>query len=160
MTMLGPGRRRGDAGAPAPRPFGPTVGAPGAADPDGVRRSLEQALDTVRRMRRPLTLVALELPGAPAPQVNRFTAIVRHTVRDTDGLWSDGPAGLILVLVDADGPNSEPALARLRMRLRSEGMGGALMGRAAPAPGISAEDLLALARADRQPISRGGGARS
>ncbi len=160
MAMLGPGRRRTDARAPAPRPFGPTVGASGAADPDGVRRSLEQALDTVRRMRRPLTLVALELPGATAPQVNRFTAIVRHTVRDTDGLWSDGPAGLILVLVDADGPNSEPALARLRMRLRSEGMGGALMGRAAPAPGITADDLLALARADRQPIARGGPARS
>jgi hypothetical protein len=110
-------------------------------------------------MRRPLTLVALELPGATAPQVTRFTSIIRHTVRDTDGLWSDGSAGLILLLVDADGPNSEPALARLRMRLRSEGMRGALMGRAAPAPGISAGDLLALARADRQPIARGGSGR-
>ena len=43
-------------------------------------------------------------------------------MRDTDGLWPDGPGGLMLVLVDADGPNSEPALARLRMRLRSEGL--------------------------------------
>jgi hypothetical protein len=158
--MLGPGRRRGDTGRPAPPPFGPTVGAPGDADPDGVRRSLEQALETVRRSRRPLTLVALELPRATTPQVSRFAALVRHTVRDTDALWPDGPAGLILVLVDADGPNSEPALARLRMRLRSEGMAGALMGRAAPAPGISAGDLLALARADLQPIARGGSGRS
>ncbi len=54
-----------------------------------------------------------------------------------------------------DGPNSEPALARLRLRLKAEGMGAALMGRAAPAPGISAADLLALAQADLQPISRG-----
>jgi hypothetical protein len=160
MAMLGPGRRRGDAREPSPGPLDAAAGAPGAADPDGARPSLEQTLDAVRRTRRPLTLVALELPGATAPQVSRFTSIIRHTVRDTDGLWSDGSAGVILVLVDADGPNSEPALARLRMRLRSEGMGTARMGRAAPAPGISAEDLLALARADRQPIARGGSARS
>ena len=158
--MLGPGRRRGDTGRPVPRPFGPTLDAPADADPDGLRRSLEQALEAVRRSRRPLTLVALELPDAPPPQATRFTAIVRHTVRETDGVWSDGPGGLIVVLVDADGPNSEPALARLRMRLRSEGMGGALMGRAAPAPGISAGDLLAQARADRQPIAPGGSRRS
>ncbi len=88
----------------------------------------------MRRSRRPLTLVALALPNASGPQASRFTAIVRHTVRDSDGLWSDGPDGLILVLIDADGPNSEPALARLRMRLRSEGMAGALMGRAARRP--------------------------
>ncbi len=160
MAMLGPGRRRGDAREPSPGPLGAAAGAPGDADPDDLRPSLEHALDAARRTRRPLTLVALELPDANAPQVSRFTSIIRHTVRDTDGLWSDGPAGVILVLVDADGPNSEPALARLRMRLRSEGMGAARMGRAAPAPGISAEDLLALARADRQPIARGGSARS
>ena len=160
MAILGPGRRRGDARDPAPRPFGPTLAAPGPADPDGVRRSLEQALDTVRRLRRPLTLIALQLPAATPERAARFTSIVRHTVRDTDGLWPDGEGGVILILVDVDGPNSEPALARLRMRLRSEGMGAALLGRAAPAPGISAADLLALARSDRQPISRGGGARS
>ena len=160
MAMTGPGRRRGDARAPAPRPFGPTLGGPGDADPDGVRRSLDQALEAVRRMRRALTLVALELPGGTAAELTRFAGIVRRTVRDSDGLWSDGREGLILVLVDTDGPNSEPALARLRMRLRSEGLGAALMGRAAPAPGITADDLLALARADRQPIVRGSAGRS
>lgn len=159
MAKVDPGRRRGDAGAPAPRPFGPTLGA-GGDDADGVRRSLTQALEAVRRMRRAITLVALELPGGRAAELTRLAGIVRRTVRDTDGLWSDGRDGLILVLVDTDGPNSEPALARLRMRLRSEGLGAALMGRAAPAPGISADDLLALARADRQPIVRGGAGRS
>jgi len=155
MAIAGPGRRRTDARDPKPRPFGPTLAAPGPADPDGVRRSLEQALETGRRLRRPLTLIAMALPAAPPERVTQFTALVRHTVRDTDGLWPDGKGGLIIILTDVDGPNSEPALARLRLRLKAEGMGAALMGRAAPAPGISAADLLALAHADLQPISRG-----
>ena len=55
--------------------------------------------------------------------MTQFTALVRHTVRDTDGLWPDGKGGLIIILTDVDGPNSEPALARLRLRLKAEGMG-------------------------------------
>jgi hypothetical protein len=40
------------------------------------------------------------------------------------------------------------------MRLRGEGLSGTSMGRAAPAPGIAAADLLALAQEDLQPIVR------
>lgn len=160
MAIAGPGRRRGDARDPKPRPFGPTLAAPGPEDLDGVRRSLEQALETARKVRRPLTLIALQLSGAPADRMAQFTSIVRHTVRDTDGLWPVGTGDLIIILTDVDGPNSEPALARLRLRLKAEGMGAALMGRAAPAPGISAADLLSLAHADLEPISRGGSVRS
>ena len=70
----------------------------------------------------------------------------------TDAIWRDGEGGLVLMLADADGPRSEPALARLRLRLRGRGMAGVTMGRAAPPPGIGAEELLLLARADRRPI--------
>ncbi len=119
-----------------------------------MERSLELAVDSSRRARRPLTLVSLELPlPADEPALSRLAAIVRRTVRDTDGVWRDGAAGLLLLLTDADGPNSEPALARLRMRLRSEGFGDLLMGRAAAAPGIAAVDLLGLARGDRRTIA-------
>ena len=75
-----------------------------------------------------------------AEALARVAALVRTTVRDTDGLWSDGPGSLVLVLVDVDGPNSEPALARLRLRLRREGFGAARMGRASPAPGIGTSE--------------------
>ena len=78
---------------------------------------------------------------------------MRRTVRDTDGLWRDGPAASIVLLTDVDGPNSEPALARLRMRLKADGLARMAMGRAAPAPGIGAADLLLLAREDLRPIS-------
>lgn len=119
-------------------------------------RSLELAVETARRARRAITLVALEIPAAiDEAGLATVATSVRHTVRDTDGLWRDGPTSLLLLLTDADGPNSEPALARLRLRLRSEGFGAVLMGRAAAAPGISAADLLALARGDRRVISYG-----
>jgi hypothetical protein len=118
-------------------------------------RSLEFALETARRHRRPMTLVTITGPlPCSEEELARLAGLVRRTVRDTDGLWRDGEDSLVLLLTDADGPNSEPALARLRMRLRGEGLSGACMGRAAPAPGIRADALLALARDDLTPISR------
>jgi hypothetical protein len=155
MATTGPRRRRSDAAAPRPLPFGPSPGAIGPADPDAASRSVAHALEAVRRHRRPVTLVALALPAARGErELERAASLVRRTVRDTDGLWRDGAASLILILTDVDGPGSEPALARLRMRLRSEGLGDLLMGRAAPPPGIGADELMALARADCRPISR------
>jgi hypothetical protein len=117
-------------------------------------RSLEFALETARRHRRPMTLVTITGPIPHSEEeLARLAGLVRRTVRDTDGLWRDGEDSLVLLLTDADGPNSEPALARLRMRLRGEGLSGASMGRAAPAPGIRADVLLALARDDLTPLS-------
>ena len=155
MATAEPHRRRSDARRPL-RPFAPTPGGLGPPDPVGVTRSLELAVEAARRGRRPITLVALEVPEPlDAPALEKVATAVRHTVRDTDALWRDGATGLLLLLTDADGPNSEPALARLRLRLRSEGLGAVHMGRAAAAPGISAADLLALAREDRRVISYG-----
>lgn len=156
MATAEPRRRRSDARRPAPRPLAPTPGSLGRPDPDGVMRSLEIAVDAARRGRRAITLVALEVPASvDEPALARIATSVRSTVRDGDGLWRDGERTLLLALTDADGPNSEPALARLRLRLRSEGFGAVLMGRAAAAPGISAADLLALAREDKRVISYG-----
>lgn len=156
MATAQPRRRHGD-GRPPFRPgFGSTPGAMAAPDAAALLRSLALALEGARRARRPLTLVVLMLPdGAASGDLERAAAIVRRTVRTTDGVWRDGRDGLMVVLADADGPNSEPALARLRLRLRAEGLGAARMGRAAPAPGVPAELLLDLARADARPISHG-----
>ena len=156
MATAEPRRRSSDARRPRPQPFGPTPGLIGPADPAGVMRSLRFALDAARRHRRPMTLVTITGPAPHSEaELTRLAMLVRRTVRDTDGLWRDGEDSLVLLLTDADGPNSEPALARLRMRLRGEGLSGASMGRAAPAPGIGADELLALARDDLRPISGG-----
>jgi hypothetical protein len=155
MSIAGPRRRSSDQRASQAPTFGPTPTGIGPPDPEGVSRSLELALETARRLRRPLTLVAMEVPATTGPDtLGRVAELVRSTVRDTDGLWRDGPGSLALVLVDVDGPGCEPALARLRLRLRREGFGEALMGRASPAPGVSAADLLELARGDRRPVAR------
>lgn len=151
---IDPRRRRSDTRDVATPAFGPPPGGVGAPDPAGVARSIALALESSRRFRRPLTLVAMEVPDpGDADALGRFASLVRSTVRDTDGLWRDGPGSLVLVLIDVDGPNSEPALARLRLRLRREGFGAALMGRASPAPGVAADDLLELARGDRRSVA-------
>lgn len=156
MAIAGPRRRRADGRPTTPPAFGPTPGGLGAPDPTGVVRSVQHAIEACRRQRRPLTLVSLELPGDAAGRepLGRVADLVRSTVRGTDGLWRDGAASLVLVLSDVDGPGCEPALARLRLRLRREGLGGVLMGRAATAPGIGAEDLMELARSDRRAVAR------
>ena len=155
MAIAGPRRRSSDQRATTTPALGPVPGGIGPPDPEGVTRSLTLALETSRRLRRPLTLVAMGVPEAAEPDMlPRVADLVRSTVRDTDGLWRDGPASLALVLADVDGPNCEPALARLRMRLRREGFGEALMGRASPAPGVSAPMLLELARGDLRPVAR------
>ena len=91
MATAGPRRRQSDVRRPRPLPFGPAPGGMGPADPDGVMRSIDFALDAARRHRRPMTLVAIT---APVPctddELARLAGIVRRTVRDTDGLWRDG----------------------------------------------------------------------
>ncbi len=155
MSIAGPRRRSSDARVTAAPAFGPTPGGIGPPDPAGVARSIALALEASRRHRRPLTVVVMDVPEpSDADALAQVAALVRTTVRDTDGLWCDGPGSLVLVLVDVDGPNSEPALARLRLRLRREGFGAARMGRASPAPGVGADDLLQLARGDRRPVAR------
>lgn len=154
MATSPPRRRRTDSRPPRAPSFGPAPGGVAQADAEAVIRSIALALEAAKRTRRPLTVVALAVPGDAAPDaLDEVAVMVRHTVRDTDGLWRDGSDGLILLLADVDGPNCEPPLARLRLRLRREGLGEVLMGRAAPAPGISAADLLELVRADRRPVS-------
>lgn len=156
MAVAFPRRRRADGRPPMPAPFAPTPATLGPPDAQAVRHSIEAALEAARRLRRPLTLVALHVEGAgPAGErlLARTAELVRRTVRQSDGVWRDGPLTLVVLLADADGPTAEPALARIRLRLRREGVRGIGMGRATPAPGISAADLLVLAHGDTRTIS-------
>jgi hypothetical protein len=146
-----PRRRRTDA-RQRPPAFEPSPDGLGPADAAALLRTLGGALDSARRQRRPVTLVSIALVGGGGGALERLADLTRRTVRDTDAIWRDGEAALVLLLADADGPRSEPALARLRLRLRGRGMAAVSMGRAAPPPGIGAEELLILARADRRPI--------
>ena len=156
METAEPQRRRTDRRADRPPAFAPAPKDLGPPDAQALVRRLEEALGSARSQRRPATLVCLALPGdGDGPVLERLAVLTRGTVRDTDALWRDGERGLALLLADADGPTAEPALARLRGRLRGQGMGGVMMGRAAPPPGLGAEELLRLARADRRPVDGG-----
>ena len=52
----------------------------------------------------------------------------------------------------ADGPNAEPVVARLRMRMRAEAGAPLTIGRATAAPGIDPMTLIDLAKSDRREI--------
>jgi GGDEF domain-containing protein len=147
-------RRQTDARPPLPAPFAPTPPVWGTPDPEAFLRSVAHALEAARAGRRPLTLVAMEVTAAPGTNaeavLGRVAEIVRRTVRASDGLWRDGATTLGLLLADADGPRAEPALARIRLRLRGEREATVRMGRAVAAPGLDAGTLLEIACADRQ----------
>jgi hypothetical protein len=152
VADAGPRRRRTDRRRDDPPALGAAPAALGPPDPQALVRALAEALASARRQRRAATLVSMSVPEGDGAGLERLADLARATVRDTDVIWRDGRGGLVLLLADADGPASEPALARLRLRLRGRGMIDVQMGRAAPAPGIGAAELLGLARADARPI--------
>src|SRR5262249_17214838 len=117
------------------------------------RRPVDVGWVAARRERRSLTLVVVELgPSAGDALLARVAQLVRNTIRESDGLWRTGTRALTVLLQDADGPEAEPAVARIRLRLRGDGA-GATRGRGAPAaPGIAPEELMGLAEADCRPL--------
>lgn len=147
-------RRRNDHRPPAPQILAPTPALAGPADPPAVLRSIADALVAARRTRRPVTLVVLEMgpDGDADAGAARVMAEVRRLVRRTDGVWRFGDRALAILLLDADGPEAEPALARMRLRLRDERALHLSMGRAAAAPGIDAISLMELARSDMRSL--------
>jgi hypothetical protein len=156
MAVAPPRRRHSDGRPPLPVAIAPTPAPLGPADAQAVQHSIEAALEVSRRLRRPVTLVALQvIAQGPAAEklLVRMADIVKRTVRESDGVWRDGTTTIVVLLADADGPKAEPALARIRLRLKAEGVRGIGMGRATPAPGIGAEALLGLAHGDTRQIS-------
>ena len=153
---LGTDRRASDARPPHPT-FAPTPGALAEPDADGFARSLAYALDSARKARRGLTLVSLSI--APRDDqdgdavVTEIAALVRATLRESDGVWRDGALSLSLLLADCDGPRAEPAIARLRLRLKEQRRAEIRMGRAAAQPTVDAAFLIELARSDQRPVS-------
>jgi GGDEF domain-containing protein len=150
-------RRRTSDARPPHLIFGPTPGAFGTPDPDGFARSLAYALESATKGRRSLTLVVIEIAaragGDDEQMVGEVAALVRRTVRDNDGVWRDGPRSLAVLLADCDGPNAEPALARIRLRLRNQVKANVTMGRAAAQGRVDADTLMSLARTDLSSIS-------
>lgn len=114
-------------------------------DARGFGASLALALSTARARRRPVSLVLVDVDEDAA--LEAVTAVLRTTIRESDGVWRPGPLRLAVLLADAGGPESEPAIERLMVALSDTGAGISL-GRAAAAPGIDAQALFAIAEGD------------
>lgn len=153
MAMQGPLRRKTDL-RPKAALFGPTPGVVEPVDRESFLKSLDHALEASRRGRRFVTLVVVDLqPDASDADVARLLLATRHMIRETDAMWRTSARSLTILLADADGPSAEPAVARLRLRLRAEAKVPLLIGRATAAPGIDTRTLIDLAKADRVEVS-------
>ena len=108
---------------------------------------LTSALERSRESRRALSIVLLEVGPPTDDAVAGVLAIVRHTIRDSDGVWRTTPEHLWIILADAGGPSAEPALARLRDALREQ-EATVRIGRAAAMPGTDARQLQLIAAFD------------
>jgi hypothetical protein len=109
---------------------------------------LTSTLDRSRQARRALSLVLVEVDPPTDESVAGVLAIVRRTIRDSDGVWRTAPEHLWIILADAGGPSAEPALARLREALREQDIAGVRIGRAAAMPGTDARQLQLIAAFD------------
>ncbi len=145
MAKNGPLRRRIDerptaAAVAVPMPETEPVNAP------VLNGLLAAVLDSAHEARRSVTFVIVEARGF-GNQAD-LGEVIRPIVREGDVLWRTGPRSLAMVLVDADGPSGECAVARIRDRLRTTTRLGVALGRATAAPGIPADDLVQLAQAN------------
>lgn len=152
MATQGPLRRKTDL-RPRSALFGPTPGAVEPVDREAFLKSLDHALDASRRGRRFVTLIVIDMQD-PVTEiaVSQLVAIVRHMIRETDAMWRTGVRSLTVLLADADGPSAEPAVARLRLRLRADAPTPLSVGRATAAPGVDPMTLIDLAKADRRTV--------
>ena len=152
MATQGPLRRKTDL-RPRSALFGPTPGPVEPVDRESFLKSLDHALDASRRGRRFVTLIVVDAEGEiTEPIVWQLAGIVRHMIRETDAMWRTGVRSFTVLLADADGPSAEPAVARLRLRLKADSPLPLMIGRATAAPGVDPTTLIELAKADRRPI--------
>ncbi len=152
MATQGPLRRKTDL-RPRSALFGPTPGPVEPVNREAFLKSLDHALDASRRGRRFVTLVVVDLEQDSAEElISRLANVVRHMIRETDAMWRTGKKSFTILLADADGPNAEPVVARLRLRMRTEAKAPMSIGRATAAPGIDPMTLIDLAKADRREI--------
>ena len=130
MATAGPRRRSSDTRRPVHSP--------------SARRPATSARPTRTAWMRSLEFALEARAAAPAPDDARRDLGARLPSRRTTwrgsrpscaarcatptGCGGTARSSLILLLTDADGPNSEPALARLRMRLKAEGLVGHVHG--------------------------------
>jgi hypothetical protein len=125
-----------------PAPF------PSEADPAGARSAVAEALDAARRWRRPLAVAVIEVDppdpgGRDAPLLAPLTLA---SLREGDAVWLEGPERLLVLLGDADLAGVGPPVERVRGRLERAGFSAVRVGLAVAAPGIDADELIALAR--------------
>ena len=153
MATQGPLRRKTDL-RPRSALFGPTPGAIEPVDRESFLKSLDHALDASRRGRRFVTLIVVDLlPEATEQMVSTLVGAVRRMIRETDAMWRTGARSVCILLADADGPSAEPAVARIRLRLRSDAGQTVYVGRATAAPGVDPRTLIDLAKADRRELN-------
>lgn len=140
-------RRRSD--TRPERALVPPAPFPPEADPAGARSAVAEALEAARRWRRPLALAVIEVDLPPDPgrrDAPLLAALALASLREGDAVWLEGAERLLVLLADADLAGVGPPVARVRGELERAGFAAVRVGSAVAAPGIGADELIALAR--------------
>lgn len=147
-----PSRRRSDQSPKRP-PAVPSASPSAPLSPEAAYEALEQALAVSRTLRRPLTVLLVEIADpAAAPRLTDLARFLGETLRDSDGIWPIRHDRIVTLLADADARGSVSPIERIRGRLGPEVSGALVLGQITVPPGARADDVLSLAEGARMPL--------
>ena len=140
-------RSRGQPAVPSAPPAAP-------AAPEAAIEALADALAVCRRLRRPLTVLLVEIARPEsAPRLPDLARFLGETLRDSDGVWPMRHDRVLAVLADADAQGSMPPVERIRERLGPGVAAALVLGQVTVPPGAQADDVLRLAEDARTPLA-------
>lgn len=137
-------------------PAVPSAAPAAPVSPEAAYDALTHALDVSRRLRRPLTVLMVEVTDSGvAPRLDDLGRFLGETLRDSDGIWPIRHDRIIVLLADADALGSVSPVERIRARLGPEISGSLVLGQITVPPGADPDDVLSLAEDARMPLASG-----
>lgn len=134
----------------------PSAPAASPVSTEAAHDALVEALEVARRLRRPLTVLLVEIADpAAAPRLAELTRFLGETLRDSDGVWPIRHDRILALLADADALGSVSPVERIRARLGPDVSGTLVLGQITVPPGAVADDVLSLAEDARIPLAPG-----
>lgn len=134
----------------------PSAALAAPVSPEAAHEALSGALEVSRRLRRPLTVLMVEIADSEiAPRLDDLGRFLRETLRDSDGIWPIRHDRIIVLLADADALGSVSPVERIRARLGPDISRSLVLGQITVPPGADPYDVLSLAEDARLPLAPG-----
>ncbi len=134
----------------------PSAAPAAPVSPESAYEALTGALDISRRLRRPLTVLMVEIVDPEsAPRLGDLGRFLSETLRDSDGVWPLRHDRIIVLLSDADALGRVSPVERIRARLGPDTSRSLVLGQITVPPGAEPDDVLSLVEDARMPLASG-----